>query len=242
MAPVVLVTSDRRDPGGFGSGPRIRPRRPEAWVSESYVDAVRQAGGIPLVLPPGCREVEAVLACADGVLLTGGHFDIHPRHYGAEVSGRLDRVEESRTISELELARVCLARDIPVLGVCGGMQAMAVAAGGTLIQDLPKPDAQHPHRLDHEQPTDPALPHHVVQVAAPALDWLGASVQANSTHHQAVDRPGVGLVACGWSEDGVIEVIASTEHRFALGVQWHPELLGQLDAYRALIGACRPPG
>lgn len=192
---------------------------------------------MPLVLPPGEEDPLALLDAVDGVLLTGGHFDIHPSHYGAEVTDRLDRTEEARTEAELELALACLDRDIPVLGVCGGMQAMAVAAGGTLIQDLPKPDATHPDRIDHEQPHDPARPAHVIRVDDPAAQWLGRSVAANSTHHQAVAEPGAGLVACGWSPDGVIEVIAAPSLRFALGVQWHPELLGQLEAYRGLIEA-----
>jgi len=202
------------------------------------VDAIRDAGGLPLVLAPGCRDVDAVLARVDGVVLTGGHFDIHPRHYGALVDARLDRVEEARTVAELALARACLERDIPVLGICGGMQAMAVAAGGSLIQDLPKPDEERPELIDHEQPHDPAEPHHRVRIEAPAAAWLGSALPANSTHHQAVHQPGEGLVACGWSEDGVIEVIASTRHPFALGVQWHPELLGQLEPYAALVSSC----
>ncbi len=205
---------------------------------EAYVLAVRQAGGVPVLLPPGESAAEELVDRVDAVVLTGGHFDIHPAHYGAAVSGRLDRVDEGRTVAELALARACLRRDVPLLGICGGMQAMAVAAGGTLIQDLPAPDPAHPERIDHEQPHDPAHPAHAVRVEDPAARWLGASVSANSTHHQAVDAPGDGFVACGWAPDGVVEVIAAPGHRFALGVQWHPELLGQLDAYRALVAAC----
>lgn len=238
MRPVVLVTADRRVPEGFHPGPRIRPRRPEATLLEAYVAAVRRAGGQPVALPPGEDHAEALLDRVDGVVLTGGAFDIHPSHYGASVAGRLDRVEEGRTVAELALARACLDRDIPILGVCGGMQALAVAAGGTLIQDLPKPDEHHPDRVDHEQATDPATPSHDVRVDGAAAGWLGSRVPANSTHHQAVDAPGSGLVACGWAPDGVIEVVAAPGHRFALGVQWHPELLGQLAAYEALIRRC----
>lgn len=238
MRPVVLVTADRRVPEGLHPGPRVRPRRPEAILLEAYVDAVRAAGGQPVALPPGEPDAVALLDRVDAVVLTGGAFDIHPSHYGAGVAARLDRVDEGRTVAELALARACLDRDLPILGVCGGMQALAVAAGGTLIQDLPKPDADHPDRLDHEQPGDPAVPSHGVRVEGVAIGWLGASVPANSTHHQAVADPGAGLVACGWAPDGVIEVIAAPGHRFALGVQWHPELLGQLAAYEGLIRRC----
>ena len=156
---------------------------------------------------------------------------------GAQPAG-VGALEGLKTLGELALARAALDRDIPLLGICGGMQAMAVAAGGTLIQDLPKPEATSPNRIDHEQPHDPAKPAHVVRVDDPARRWLGERVSANSTHHQAVDVPGAGLVACGWSPDGVIEVIAAPELRFALGVQWHPELTAAVDrAQQALFDA-----
>lgn len=235
MTPIVLVTTDRRDPGGHRPGPRVRPVRPEAWVGEAYVQAVREAGGLPLLVPPGPADVDLLLAHAHAVVLTGGHFDIHPRWYGEPVTARLDRVEEDRTALELSLAAACLERGVPILGVCGGMQAMAVAAGGRLVQDLGATADARPGALDHEQPTDPATAWHDVRVEAPADAWIGRLVAANSTHHQAVADAG-SLVACGWSPDGVIEVIAGAG-AFALGVQWHPELLGDLRAYEALIRA-----
>jgi putative glutamine amidotransferase len=234
MRPVVLVTTDRRNPGGLYSSTRIRPRRPEAFLAEAYIEAVRQAGGVPLLLPPGDADaLPQLLQRIDAVVLTGGDFDIHPSWYGEDVVARLDRVEASRTQVEVALARLCLARDIPILGICGGMQALAVAAGGRLIQDLPPEGGEH---LAHEQPTDPAVGWHKVRTEAPAAEWLGAEVFANSTHHQAVRDAGRGLRACGWATDGVVEVIAA-EKGFALGVQWHPELLGDLRPYEALVTA-----
>lgn len=232
MRPIVLVTTDRRTPEPRPN-PRIRPPRPEVWIGEAYVDAIRRAGGAPLLVPPGDADLDALLAVAHAVVLTGGHFDIHPSHYGQAVIGRLDRVEPARTALELALARRCLADGVPILGVCGGHQALAVAAGGTLVQDLPK------HPLDHEQPTDPATPWHTVRVEGRAAAVLGTRVEVNSTHHQAVDDPGPALVACGWADDGAIEVIAAPDHPFALGVQWHPELLGDDRPYAALIAAGR---
>ena len=237
VKPVVLTTADRREPSGFHDSPRVRPKRPEAWIYEGYLNAVRDAGGMPLVVPPGEADIDQLLEIADGVVLTGGDMDIHPSWYGENIEGRLDRVEPGRTDLEIHLARACLERGVPVLGVCGGMQVLAVAAGGSLVQDLPVPDAEFPDRIPHEQPGDPTIPSHAIRVEAPARDWIGAQVFANSTHHQAVKHPGKGFVACGWAPDGVIEVIASTGPGFALGVQWHPEILGQLGAYQALIRA-----
>lgn len=229
--PILLLTTDRRLRPAK-PGPRVRPARHEAWLTEAYVRAARDSGGLPLLLPPGPADLDALLRVADGVVLTGGHFDIHPSHYGEQVSGRLDRVEPARTDLELALARACLDRGVPVLGICGGHQALAVAAGGRLIQDL----GTQP--LDHEQPTDPATPWHPVRCEGRAASIFGAVVEVNSTHHQAVaaDRPG--LVSCGWASDGVVEVIAGEGPGFALGVQWHPELMGDLRPYRALVEAC----
>ncbi|MEN0068392.1 MAG: gamma-glutamyl-gamma-aminobutyrate hydrolase family protein [Myxococcota bacterium] len=234
MMPVVLVTADRRVGTGFAESPRVRPRRDEVYVLEPYVNAVRAAGGTPLVLPPGPTEVDRVLSRVDAVLLTGGDMDIHPSHYGQAVQGRIDRIEPARTELELQLARTVLSRDLPVLGVCGGMQVLAVAAGGTLVQDLPPGD------LAHEQPDDPAQPSHSVTLTGRAPTWFGGQrdIQVNSTHHQAVDNPGPFDVV-GRAPDGVIEAIELRSHRFAVGVQWHPELIGQHSIYEALVTAAR---
>jgi putative glutamine amidotransferase len=224
----ILVTLDRRDPGGLKSGPRVRPIRPEVHIGEAYLAAIRRVGGLPVLIAPG-DDAEPLLDLVDGVLITGGDFDIHPSWYGERPTARIDRVEEARTSTEIGLARLCLQRRIPILGICGGMQALAVAAGGTLVQDVPKDP------LDHEQPTDPAPPWHAVGLVDPATKWFGTRISVNSTHHQAVKSAG-SLIPCGFADDGTIEVIAS-DAWFALGVQWHPELLGDDRPYRALIDA-----
>ena len=233
-APVVLVTADVRAPTGNTPGPRVRPKRPEVFVGQAYLRAIEAAGGLPIVLPPGPVEpLSQVIDAADAVVLTGGNVDVHPHLYGEEPEGRLDRIEPERTARELSLAQYCLSEGVPVLGICGGMQVLAVAAGGRLIQDIL---TENPNALEHEQPTDPATPWHDVQLSKPASQWLGEHLSVNSTHHQAVRDPG-SLVACGWSSDGIIEAIADPAHPFALGLQWHPELLKQYAAYRGLIEA-----
>jgi putative glutamine amidotransferase len=238
MPSLVAVTTDRRALGPAGAGPRVRPSRPEAYLGEAVIGALRATGLTPVLLPPGEDPASPlaswVLDNLAGVVVTGGAFDIHPHHYGAEVRGRLDRVDEGRTAMELLLARGCLDRGLPVLGLCGGMQALAVAAGGTLLQDI---GAERSGALEHEQPTDPATHWHPVHIGSgPLQRALGCDlVQANSTHHQAVAEPG-DLVISGWAPDGVAEVVHHPHHPFAVGVQWHPELLPGPES-AALFGA-----
>lgn len=247
MPPLVAVSADRRT---LGPPPalslRVRPPRPEVYLGEAVIRALRAAGAEPLLLPPhdGSPEAQqaltaAVLERVDGLVLTGGSFDIHPRHYGQQIAGRLDRVDDGRTGLELALARAAMARDLPLLGVCGGMQAMAVAAGGTLLQDI---GAALPEALDHEQPTDPARPAHPVTLGlGPLRDAVETDeLEVNSTHHQAVEHTGA-LVDSGWSPDGIIEVVHHPELRFCLGVQWHPELLEGDPVYGAFVRALGRP-
>jgi len=209
----------------------VRPVRPAVKLLTDYADAVRGAGGTPLILPPGTPVEAALLDGFDAAVVTGGAFDIHPRHYGATVEGRLDGPSEDRTGTELALCRWCLDQDLPVLGICGGLQALAVAAGGTLIQDI---GSDVPDALEHEQPTDPARPWHPVEATGWLAEQLGSELQVNSTHHQAVLDPGPFDVVAR-APDGVIEALRLPGHRFCVGVQWHPELLGDGRLYRALL-------
>jgi putative glutamine amidotransferase len=221
-APLVLITCDRRDAGppADPAARRHRPRRAEAYVNEALVDQLRACGARVLLVPAGDAAPEALLDRADAVVVTGGAHDIHPRHYGQAVTARIDRVEDARVGMELALLRACVAHDVPLLGLCGGMQALAVALGGTLVQDI---RTSRPDALDHEQPQDPALPGHPLRAWGPLAGRVGSAV--NSTHHQAVDATGP-LEVCAVAPDGVIEAVHLPGHRFALGVQWHPELLG----------------
>ena len=124
---LIAVTCDRRM-GLPGPGPNVRPGRPEVFVSEHVVDHLRAVGLTPILLPPGGMQLELVLGVVGGVVITGGNFDIHPKHYGQPVLWE-SRVDEARTGLELALLRECVRRRIPTLGLCGGMQAMAVALG-----------------------------------------------------------------------------------------------------------------
>jgi len=234
----ILVTIDRRALDPAPRSTRVRPARPELVLKQAVVDAVRVCGGLPLLLPPlplDPSDIAALLCCVSGVVVTGGAFDIHPRHYGQEAAARLDRVDDDRTDLELALCAACLRKGVPILGICGGLQALAVAAGGSLLQDIA---SQVPGALEHEQPTDPVQGWHPVSLTGP-LAAVEGQTAVNSTHHQAVDDPG-DLRVCGRAPDGVIEAAVLLGHPLAMGVQWHPELLNNgLWPYQMLVDAAR---
>jgi len=211
----------------------VRPSRSQVVLNERIVSCVREAGGLALILPPGDPDaIEELRDTVDAVVVTGGAFDIHPRHYGQAVRGRLDGVDEERTELELACVRMAVHVRIPFLGVCGGMQALAVASGGSLIQDLL---TERPGGLDHEQAGDPAVPDHPLLVHP---DWaMLLPDRVNSTHHQAVDGLG-SLRPVAWAPDGVVEAVDLPGHPFCLGVQWHPELFDPRP-YAALLDAAR---
>ncbi len=224
--PWVLLTMDREGVEGHGT----------AWVSEDYVAALHAVGARVFLVPPGAVDVGALLGAAAAVVVTGGAFDIDPRVYGAEITARHDGMQPTRTATELALCRAALAADRPFLGVCGGHQLLAVALGGTLIQDLPADPA-------HEQPTDPGDPWHDVHYTGELAAWWGPTGRVNSTHHQAILDPGPTLHVEGRSPDGVIEAVRSPHHRYVVGVQSHPERQGDLRPYAGLVAAARaiPP-
>ena len=240
MSCIIAVTCDHREVGPKPNGTRVRPGRPEVYVGESIVEQLRMAGAHPILLPPEPQPHAAlfswILTSCQGLVITGGAFDIHPSHYGDRIKARIDRIDEARTGLELGLAKLAIEKNFPVLGICGGMQALAVAAGGTLIQDI---NSEVPNSLEHEQPTDPAEPWHTVHLKEGLLYRLEKrdEIQVNSTHHQAVDKPGA-LTITGRAPDGIVEVVEHADHRFCLGVQWHPELLGS-PAFQGLVDAAR---
>ena len=228
--PLILVTADRRL-GAIGVGPRVRPARMEVVVGEALVERLRAAGAIAVVVPPGDADaVGPLLDFAAGVVISGGAFDIHPRHYRQASAARLDRIDEGRTSLELALAARCVARGVPLLGVCGGMQALVVALGGTLIQDI---HTLLPNAGEHEQPGDPAAPAHALVVDPEWRALFGDAV--NSTHHQAAAELGP-LRVVARAPDGVVEAVVLDGHPFCVGVQWHPELLDG-RVFQALVDA-----
>src|SRR4051812_11968343 len=159
MRPVIGITPDV----GESTVRPGRPSLPRYELKQAYVDAVVAAGGFPIVLPysdDAAAPAQALELC-DGVVITGGAFDIPPELYGSSDRGRLGPLKPGRTAYEQRVLRAALAAKIPVLGICGGMQLLAVELGGTLVQDI---RTEVPGALNHEQPGDPRQPDHPVQI------------------------------------------------------------------------------
>jgi len=233
--PRIGLTLDAENPGGYSAYPWYALR-------VNYATAIARAGGIPLALPHHAALAEDMLNTLDGLIVTGGAFDVSPSLYGeADIHGSVT-LKEGRTAAELALLRGALARRMPVLGICGGEQLLAVALGGTLIQHIPDSIA---NALPHEQPNPRHEAGHSVTITPGTLLHRitgAASLAVNSSHHQAVASPGASAVVNATAPDGIIEGIEAPDLPFCLGVQWHPEFEisdGDARIFAALIAAAR---
>ena len=231
--PLIGVTLDAEQPGGWS-------RFPWYALRANYTDAIAAAGGLPVALPHDPDLAAAMLDRLDGLVVTGGAFDVDPALYGADAVHATVTLKQRRTAAELALVQGALTRDMPVLGICGGQQLLAVALGGTLIQHIPD---SVPNALEHEQPNPRDEPGHTVAVTPGTLlaRITGRNaMQVNSAHHQAVATPGPHAVVNAVAPDGVIEGVEDTRYRFCLGVQWHPEFLidpGDANVFHAFVAA-----
>lgn len=211
------------------------------FVRRNYASAIAESGGLPIVLPYRLELVEHLLDLVDGIVLTGGMFDIDPALYGASARHpEKMALKPDRTRFELALLRGALARDMPVLGICGGMQLIAVEMGAALVQHIPSEIAQ---AIEHKQHAPCDIATHGVRITPGSrlhriLGIDGCKV--NSLHHQAVLRGNTRLQTSAVADDDVIEAIEVTDRRFCVGVQWHPEYLinpEERNLFAALVAA-----
>lgn len=204
-----------------------------ALVQQYYVRSVTAGGARAVVLPPDEADTD-VLERLDGLVLTGG-ADIDARLFGHAPHPEADPPDEARDRAELLLLRAALAMDLPVLGICRGVQLMALAYGGTLHQHLPDVVGHDDH-----SPASGEFATHEVTFAegSMACQIYGRRTFQNSHHHQAVAETGHGLVASGHAHDGVVEAAEDPTKRFALGVQWHPEMSRDGVLFGAFVAAC----
>ncbi len=233
--PIVGLTLDWEAGGGYSKFP---------WyaIRENYHGALAGAGALSVALPHEPEMAAAYLDRIDGLVVTGGDFDVDPALFGAAHRHAKVATKDRRTAFELAITKGALARDMPVLGICGGQQLLNVALGGTLIQHIPDEIADP---LAHEQPNPRDEPGHGVRITPGTLlhRITGADeLLVNSAHHQAVKEVGAGVVVDAVAPDGVIEGIEDPRRRFCLGVEWHPEFLindGDGTILAAFVAACR---
>lgn len=222
---------------GIACGHEAKEGRDRYYVNTVNIRMVAENGGVPVLLPNPFDEdkLKAALDMVDGLYLPGG-VDVDPHLYGEEPLAGMGSFDPDWDAVDVVLAQAALERNMPILGICRGMQVLNVAAGGTLYQDIP---SQVPGALKHSQKGPRWAASHAVELDGESrlAKTLGATeLRINSYHHQAVKDVAPGFRAVANAPDGVIEAIESTQHRYAVGVQWHPELMVERDPmYKALF-------
>ncbi|MDH5543051.1 MAG: gamma-glutamyl-gamma-aminobutyrate hydrolase family protein [Nitrospinota bacterium] len=234
------ITSDT------GTSPKPVHRKHEYfWIKKDLAESVFKAGGIPFIIPACGTKIEAeqIMNSLDGLVISGGNFDIDPALYGAKRKKVSNIRKKERTISEILLLSEAIRQNKPVLGICGGEQLINVHFGGTLYQDIP---SEIPGALDHVQKTHFSKTCHAVSIERGTLlaEIMGVtSAKVNSTHHQSIKDVAAGLTVSAMSPDGVIEAIEKPGDLFLLGVQWHPEFLSgddrQIALFKTLVGEAK---
>lgn len=233
--PVIGITLDHETKGEYSPFPFYALR-------ENYFSSIAKSGGIPLALPYEETYCNDYINMIDGLVVTGGAFDVNPALYGDNTQHDTVVRKDKRTAFERAIMQKALDRSMPILGICGGEQLLNVILGGTLIQHIPD---TIPNALEHEvkERTKPA---HTIRISEGTLLHRVTGVTemgVNSSHHQAVATPAPDVIINAVTEDGVVEGIEYTKHPFCLGVQWHPEyeVTPQDTAIlSAFIQACRP--
>lgn len=234
--PVIGFTLDAEKPGGYSKMPWYALR-------ENYTTSVSDQGGIPLGLPHEPALFEHYLKLIDGLVITGGAFDVPPELYGQSTVHKTVTTKERRTAFEYAITKAALSANKPILGICGGQQLLNVILGGTLVQHVPETYPQS--TIAHEQPNPRTEPGHTILITEGTLlhRIIGQKeIAVNSAHHQAVATVGKDVVINAVAPDGVIEGIEYTKHPFCLGVEWHPEYHitpADTKIFTAFVVACR---
>jgi putative glutamine amidotransferase len=222
---------------GIGSDVLVTPgERDRAFVYTTYVDALRKAGAIPVIIPPQPENASHLAEELDGILLAGGE-DCDPSVYGEEAHPKTETMDPRRQTNDLTLARAARERGIPTLGICLGLQVMNVANGGTLIQDI---DSEVKTAIEHVSKPEDRARHDVrIENGTRTASILGGGreMNVNSSHHQAIKTVGRGLKVTAKAADGVVEGLEDADHPFYVGVQWHPEDMDGEKSATAIFGA-----
>jgi len=208
-------------------------------VRINYVNSIISSNGIPLMLPSKPELADHYFNLIDGMLLTGGDFDIDPKIYGEKKNKSVVHLDKPRTNFEIKMARLSLKKNKPILGICGGQQLLNVVLNGSLIQHIKKTTVKHEQiqpRNNHSHKVQINLKSKLYKIVKKK------EFRVNSAHHQAIKKVGKNLNVNAIAEDGIIEGIELNNHKFFLGIQWHPEFfISNYDKkiFKAFIKACQ---
>jgi len=229
MLPLIGITCSRVVGGAWGL---YSPGHFMDYTFNEYSEAIRYCGGAPVLIPVAqtTDALETILGRVDGLLLSGGP-DINPRFYGEQPLAGLAEVDEGLDRMELEIARIAFRKDIPIFGICRGIQTLNVALGGTLYQDIPN---QVQGAINHSQKADKAVNTHSIRIEAKTGLYRILRINeiwVNGKHHQAIKDVAPCLRVSARAKDGIIEAVEDPSKNFVLGVQWHPEGTWKEDPY-----------
>ena len=211
-------------------------------LRQNYCSVIELAGGLPVIIPYTNNSAKQYSIYLDALIISGGNFDVDPSYFGESIYSDQVKTKPSRTTFEIELAKEILERDKPILGICGGQQLLHVILGGKLIQHIPD---EINTKINHEQPNPRNEPGHEVTVKKETLLYdivKKTKLNVNSAHHQAVKDEPENVTINAIASDGVYEGIESSQYKFCLGVQWHPEYLiddSDIKIFMALINASK---
>jgi len=203
------------------------------YLSAQYVSAIRRAGGLPMLIPPGEKAIDNIVEAIDGLLFSGGG-DIDPSLYGGTQHEELYHVDKERDSSEMILCKRALRAKVPIFGICRGAQLINVVEGGSLYEHLPDVVGDS---ISHRDCDKEHVMHHI-QVSKNSM--LASIIEDSefsvaSKHHQAIRTLAPTLTAVAHAEDGIIEAIEMPEHNFLLAVQWHPELTAETEPNQQIL-------
>ena len=215
--PIIGITLDNEDPGYYSKFP---------WyaIRQNYLHSIELCGGIPVPLFHSNKNLIEIFNIIDGLIITGGNFDINPAMYGETLLGARI-IKKNRTTFEKKICELFIQSSKPILGICGGMQLLNVICGGTLIQDI---KTENENSLQHEQSNSRNETSHFVNIKNNTKLYKiikNNNIEVNSAHHQSINKIGDHLITTGHAKDGIIESIEHINHKWCIGVQWHPEFL-----------------
>jgi len=218
---------------------KIYSKFPWYAIRINYINSIISSNGLPLMLPSKPELADHYFNLVDGILITGGDFDIDPKIYGEKKDKSVVHIDKPRTNFEIKIAKLALKKNKPILGICGGQQLLNVALNGSLIQHIDKTN------IEHEQGQSKNRPSHKVQINLKSKLYKivkKKEFRVNSAHHQAIKKVGKNLSVNAISEDRIIEGVELNNHKFFLGIQWHPEFfISNYDKkiFRSFIKACQ---